>query len=74
MKRFEVGKTYKVNGFGFIKVTKRTKHYLTFSGDYKGRKKIADENLFDLGEHVLVDYPDTSLKLKLFCFAGHCMN
>jgi hypothetical protein len=39
MKRFETGKTYSVQGGGLVTVTGRTKNFVTFSGDFSGRKK-----------------------------------
>lgn len=70
MKSFEEGKTYYVNGPGQILVEKVTEHFITFSGDFSGRKKIYKDNLFGLGENILIDHP-TCRQLKYFCFAGH---
>jgi len=62
MKQFEVGKSYKVQGYDnneTITVIKRTPCYITFTGDYSGRQKICkygDNGLFGMGECILVDY------------------
>lgn len=69
MKKFEVGKTYKVNGAGSIHVDKRTECYITFSGDYTGRKKIYPADLFGLGENILLNIPGLK-QHKYFCFAA----
>ena len=69
MKTFEEGKTYKVNGPGCIRIEKRTDHYITFSGDFSGRKKIHDNNLFGLGEDIVIDTPYKGC--KYLCFAAH---
>lgn len=76
MQRFEEGKTYYVNGGGKITVMRRTEHFLSFAGTVrhgekaKGRKKIYAENLFGLGECIMLQsekYP----AMQYFCFAGH---
>lgn len=57
MKRFEVGKEYAVPGHGTIKIEKRTKCYITFSGCYTGRKKLEalfKNGLFGLGENIWI--------------------
>ena len=66
MKSFEVGKTYRVNMGGRITVTKRTAQYVTFTGNYEGRKKVSCD-LFK-SEYIMVGrIPKTSL--KGMCFA-----
>ena len=70
MKSFEAGKEYYINGPGRILVEKVTKHFITFSGDFSGRKKIDRCNLFGLGEFIMIDCPQCP-QLKYFCFAGH---
>ena len=73
MKQFEVGKAYKVNGPGTVTVIKRTANYITFDGDYSGRRQIVaygDKGFFGLGECIMVPYPYTAGR-KLFVFAGH---
>ena len=69
MKQFEIGKRYEVNGGGTITVLKRTAKYIVFDGDYSGKRSISSDNLFNLGENILIpsDYPG----MKYFCFAGH---
>lgn len=42
MKRFEAGYSYYTAGGKVITVTKRTEHYITFTGDYTGRKKVGE--------------------------------
>ena len=72
MERFEEGKTYRVNGGGKITITKRTKYFITFKGDFEGKKKIhdfGDKGLFGLGENILI--PTKCPAIKYFCFAGH---
>lgn len=71
MKTFEVGKTYKLNGSGQIRIEKRTAHFVTFSGTFSGRKKIDPQsNLLGLGELILIENPDCK-QFKYFCFAGN---
>ena len=69
MKQFEIGKRYQVNGGGIITVVKRTGKYIVFTGDYSGKRSISSDNLFNLGENIMIpsDYPG----MKYFCFAGH---
>lgn len=69
MKVFEIGKEYKVNGPGCIRIEKRTKHFVTFSGDYSGRKKL-DSGLFGMGEYFMIPTPDCK-NFQYFCFADH---
>lgn len=72
MKRFEAGKRYAVNGGGTITVTRRTEHFITFEGDFAGKRKIIADNLFNLGENILI--PAKYAGRKLFCFAGNEAN
>ena len=69
MKRFEENKKYRVNGGGVIEVIRRTNKYIEFTGDFQGKRKIITDNLFGLGENILIpsEYPT----VKHFCFAGH---
>lgn len=72
MKAFEKGKSYHVNGGGIITVTKVTKEFVTFDGDFHGKRRINrcfENGLFGLGEHILI--PSQYPSLKYFCFAGH---
>ena len=81
MEKFIVGKSYKVNSrdHKVITITKRTKCYIEFTGDYCGKKMINDFNLFGMGEHILIvdylkpNYPisenEKGIKVKYFCFA-----
>lgn len=71
MKRFEVGKTYQVNGGGTITITKRTRCFITFTGSFSGRMMpyaYADKGLFGLGEHIWIR---KNSYMKVPCFAGH---
>lgn len=76
MKTFKIGKTYYVNGGGNITVNKRTKNYITVSGNTKHdtfknkRFYIYDCNLFNLGENILIPFTEYKA-LKYYCFAGH---
>ncbi len=54
MKRFEAGVSYYTAGGKVITVTKRTEHYITFTGDYTGRKKVAEQWPFDGTESCIV--------------------
>ena len=77
MKKFETGKTYMVNGGGFITVTKRTECYLWYDvrDAEKGmieesrKTKIIKDDLFGLGENIVI--PTKYAGFKLFCFAGN---
>lgn len=74
MKRFEAGKTYKVNGPGYIRVSRRTEHFIDFSRVIEGkeskrmRKRIYQDNLFGLGENILIP---AAASAKYFVFAAH---
>lgn len=68
MKQFEVGKTYSVQGGGLVTVTGRTEQFVTFCGDFSGRKKVYPAGLVGLGEHLVITRPDGC---KVFCFADH---
>lgn len=68
MKRFEVGKNYSVQGGGLVTVTKRTKNFVTFSGDFTRKKKVYPAGLVGLGEHIVITRPDG---WKVLCFADH---
>ena len=69
MEKFQEGKKYRVNGGGVIKIIRRTRNFITFCGDFSGRRRICEDNLFGLGENILIpsDFP----AVKYFCFAGH---
>lgn len=66
MKRFEVGTSYNVSGGGIITITKRTARYITYTGDFSGRRLIDNGDLFSLGEYVLIPVDG----LQRFCFAS----
>ena len=71
MKRFEVGKTYQVNGGGTITITKRTRCFITFTGSFSGRMMpyaMFENGLFGLGEHIWIR---KNSYMKVHCFAGH---
>lgn len=77
MKTFEVGKSYLINNIekNYITVTKRTDRYLYFVSDYSGlvkkyRKWIYKDNLFKLGENILLD-SYSSKGFLYFCFAAN---
>ena len=69
MMRFETRKWYNVNSsqYGPVYVEKRTPHYVTLSGSFRGRYKVHDHNLFGLGENVVLPYCKGH---RLFCFAA----
>ena len=54
MKRFEAGYSYYTAGGKVITVTKRTEHYITFTGDYTGRKKVGEMLPFTGTESCIV--------------------
>lgn len=51
MKKFEIGKTYRSAGGYYVTVVKRSAHYVTLTGDFTGRKMIAE---FNDSERVIV--------------------
>ena len=62
MKKFEVGKEYFSAGhFMKVKCEKVTAEYVTFSGDYNGRKQITSINIFGMGDHVFLPYKNFNL-------------
>lgn len=64
MKAFTQGHTYEVCGGGYITVTKRTPHYITFTGSFTGRRKIRKDEHYGLGEVIRLG--------EMFkCFSGH---
>lgn len=69
MQRFEENKKYRVNGGGEITVNRRTANYIEYTGDFTGKRKIITDNLFGLGENILI--PSGFPAVKYFCFAGH---
>ena len=80
MKAFEVGKRYGVAGGGSITITKRTKCFVTFEGDFSGRKSFfafGDKGLFGLGEAMWLTktvpgkYEGTTYKMQVLCTAGY---
>ena len=55
MKKFEVGKVYRVNNGDMIRVTKRTACYIFYTGDRTGKSRIHacfDSGLFGMGENI----------------------
>ena len=76
MFRFQEGKTYLINGGGRVTITKRTAHYVVIDGTNRsgmhvtGRKKIYEDNLFGLGEHINIE-SFWGPAMHYFCFAGH---
>lgn len=75
MKKFETGKTYKINGNGYIHINRRTEHFAEIYGVANGKelfcttKKIYKDDLFGLGEHILL--PAAAGNHKMFTFAAH---
>lgn len=70
MKKFEEGKWYKVASGGLIHVEKRTPQYITFTGNYSGRKKVYNVDTFGicgLGENIWID----KAYGKVLCAAGY---
>ena len=72
MKEFITGKSYIVNDKekSIVTVVKRTNHYITIEGGYKGRYYVYRQDLFRLGENIYIKHPVLKNTL-LFCFAGH---
>ena len=76
IKTFETEKTYLINGGGEITVLKRTKHYITVSGNTKHdtfknkRFYVYRDNWFNLGENIIIPY-SAYKAVVYFCFAGH---
>ena len=68
--RFEVGKTYDVNGGGTVTVTRRTRCYVTVSGPFAGRYYVGDVKYesFLVTENLLNDH-GTPYKSTRPCFA-----
>lgn len=60
--RFEAGKTYNARK-GLITITKRTAHYVTFTGYMSGKRMIHDYNLFGQGENIVVRDPQTGFAI-----------
>lgn len=57
MKKFEVGKVYRVNNGDMIKITKRTACYISYTRDRTGRSKVyscGHSGLFGMGENVWI--------------------
>lgn len=76
LKMFEIGKTYvAAGGYGSITITGRTKQFITFTGDWNGRKKVINDTLAKGfgAEYVLLPCYEiwkSSLKnLNLICSA-----
>lgn len=75
MMQFEVGKSYEVNGPGYITVIKRSNCFITFTHDtpsgirYTGKKKIHKYNLFGAGENILLNTARGNY--CYFVFAAH---
>ena len=74
MKRFEKGKTYRINGNGYIRINRRTECYAEIYGMVDGTelfcttKKIFKDDLFGLGEHITLP---AAAGHKMFVFAAH---
>ena len=49
-------------------MTGRTENFVTFSGDFTGKKKVYPAGLLGLGEHLVIVRPDGC---KVLCFADH---
>ena len=72
MKKFESGKSYRVNDTdnSTVTVTSRTKCYVTLAGAYTGRYKVSANDFFGLGENVLLPCM-IGRAHKCFLFAAH---
>ena len=71
--KFVAGAEYRVNGGGAVKVEKRTRRYVTVSGDYSGRLKLlcfAENGLFGLGENIWIP-AGKMCGFKRPCFAAN---
>lgn len=75
MKAFEEGKRYGVAGGGEILIEKRTPCFITFSGDFTGKKKVAtfgDRVLFGLGENIWIKKDaGNGYMMDVLCCAGY---
>ncbi len=71
MKRFEVGKTYKVNGMRSetITITSRSDKSIMFTGDFTGMRRVSKDDLFGLGENILIETENPNI--RYFCFAAN---
>ena len=59
---FEEGKTYKVYDKGTITIQKRTKSYVTFSGDFSGKKMVTRDALFQGKEYFQIESGTKGIK------------
>ena len=73
MKKFEVGKVYRVNNGDMIRVIKRTACYISYTGDRTGRSKVyscGDSGLFGMGENIWIP---VIKNLAVICMAANEM-
>lgn len=54
MERFEAGVSYYTMGGRKVTVTKRTAHYITFTGDYSGRALVRELKPFEGTESCII--------------------
>ena len=79
MKLFEVGKEYKLNGGGKIRITRRSNWYVTYEGAWErwtgkefisvpvsGRKMVSKGTIFTEGELIVVP---VFRHMQVFCYA-----
>ena len=75
MKQFEVGKTYRLHGFTVkrvVTVVKRTKCYVTVTGDYSGRLIVRNDRFFGDFEFLWVPIPVCATHtMQILCFADN---
>lgn len=74
MKTFETGKTYRLHGMTVkrsVTIVKRTKNYVTVSGDYSGRLAVRS-GCFGPFEFLLVPVAiGDGYGTKILCFADN---
>lgn len=70
MKKFEIGKTYRIDSDGLLQitVTKKTDYYIWFTGYHAGKKLICKDGLFKWEEYFLLETGNRHL--KYFVHAG----
>lgn len=73
MKKFEVGKVYRINNGDMIRIIKRTACFISYTGDRTGRSKVyscGDSGLFGMGENVWIP---VAKNLAVICMAANEM-
>lgn len=73
MKRFEVGKTYKIGlgiyGTRYITITARNRTHIRFTGDYTGVRAVYDSKSRYTGEAAYIDLNE--IHPKAIAFAAY---